>query len=304
MSIAERIGYASIFCLLLCWEASAQAPQQPGPAIDPLTEKILVAGASAILSLLTGYILYVVKESREPKKRLSYDLEVRHGLLGVEEQIAKDLSVSYKGRAAENITYVRCDVRNSGNTLIKDQFLRFDFGAQAQILDAYTDPVPPIEYDVEETDDLENVGSQRRYKIGHLEKRQDVGLRFVLSGTVQQEIIIIPFNEQGDVEVIPGSISRAADDRRLVERFIMFYILLILLPPLFRWIPGNLRDFALTALYILLVGAMVPLLLPFTRVVASAIIALGRRDKDAVSISGLHQEQDSTLNIVVGKTER
>jgi hypothetical protein len=302
MSMVSKIGYSVVFCLIASWPVWAQTPQQPTPTFDPLTEKFLIAGASAILSLLTGYILFQIKESREPKKRLSYDVEARRGLLGVEEQIAKDLSVSYKGRAAENITYVRCDVKNSGNTLIKDQFLRFDFGTEAQILDAYTDPAPPVEYGVAEVPDVEERTFQRRFKIGHLERRQDVGLRFVLSGTIQQEIKIIPFNEEGDVEVTPGSISRAADDRKLVQRFILLYVLLSLLPPVFRWLPGLFREFATSALYVLLVGAMVPLLLPFARVVASIMINLSQQpDKNAVSISGLHQEKESTLNIVIGK---
>jgi len=302
MSIISKIGYSVFFCLVASWEVWAQTPQPQNPTFDPLTEKFLIAGASAILSLLTGYILFQIKENREPKKRLSYDVEVRRGLLGVEEQIAKHLSVSYKGRAAENITYVRCDIKNSGNTLIKDQFLRFDFGAEAQILDAYTDPTPPAEYSVAQVPDVEERTFQRRFKIGHLEKRQDVGLRFVLSGTIQQEIKIIPFNEEGDVEVTPGSISRAADDRKLIQRFILLYVLLSLLPPVFRWLPGFFRDFATSALYVLLVGAMIPLLLPFARVVASIMINLGQQpDKNAVSISGLHQEKESTLNIVVGK---
>jgi hypothetical protein len=136
MSFGVRcVLYLSLY-LVATGQVWAQTPQQQAPTLDPLTEKFLIALASAILSLLTGYILFQVKESREPKKRLSYDMDIRHGLLGVEEQIAKHLSVSYKGQAAENITYVRCDIKNTGNTLIKDQFLRFDFGDNIQILDA------------------------------------------------------------------------------------------------------------------------------------------------------------------------
>jgi len=235
------------------------------------------------------------------KKQLSYDMEVRRGLLGVEEQIATCVSVSYKGRAAENITYVRCDIRNSGNSLVKDQFLRFDFGADAQILDAYTDPAPPIEYGVIETPDAEQSMFQRRFKIGHLEKRQEVGLRFVLSGS-QQEIKIIPFNAEGGVEVIPGSISRAADDRKLVQRFILLYLVLQFLPAVFRWVPGIFHDFTISVLYLIVFAAMLPLLQPFARVLASTVISLGQpEDKNAVTISGLHQEKESSLNINVSK---
>ena len=131
--------------------ALAQPAQASAPTLDPMTEKVLIAIVSAVLSLFTGYILFQLKERREPKKRLSYDLEIRHGLLGVEENIARYVSLTYKGHPADQITYVRCDVQNTGNTVIKEQYLHFDFGERTQVLDSYTDPIPPKEFGVAET---------------------------------------------------------------------------------------------------------------------------------------------------------
>jgi len=98
MSIILTAGWIAWLSLVASLQVWAQTPSPQTPTFDPLMEKFLIAAASAILSLLTGYILFQIKESREPKKQLSYDMEVRRGLLGVEEQIATCVSVSYKGR--------------------------------------------------------------------------------------------------------------------------------------------------------------------------------------------------------------
>lgn len=50
--------------------------------VDPLTEKILIAAVSAFLSLVGGFLLLKAKARDEPRKRLSYDLEEKGGLVG------------------------------------------------------------------------------------------------------------------------------------------------------------------------------------------------------------------------------
>lgn len=209
----------------------AQPSQATTSAIDPITERVMIAIVSAILSLITGYILFQLKERREPRKRLSYDLEARHGLLGMEESISRYISVNYKGRAADKITYVRCDVKNTGNAVIKGQYLRFQFGERGEILDAYTEPVPPREYDVSEVEDTGLQPYEKRYRIQHLEKQQQVGFRFVVNDPAEAEVRVIPYNEEGDVEVVAGSVSRAADDRRLTEQFVFLFVLSLIVPP-------------------------------------------------------------------------
>lgn len=291
-----------VFAALMHSCVQAQTNSSTSIGLDPLTEKTLIAVVSAVLSLITGYILLQLKERREPKKRLSYDLEMRHGLIAVEESISRNVSLNYKGQPADKLTYVRCDIKNTGNSVVKAEFIRFEFGHGSRILDAYMDPPPPREYGVSEVSDGDVIQHERRYRISHLEKQQKVGFRFVLSDAPETEPTIIPFNDEGDVEVAAASITRAADDRRLVEQFMYLFILSLIVPPVFRLLPGILRDGALVLVYGILAVAMLPLLRPVSRSIAGAIAALGRAPEPTVSIGHLNQQPGSALSIASGRS--
>lgn len=279
--------------------ALSQVTQTPSTGFDPFTEKVLVAIVTAILTLIVGYILFQLKERREPRKRLSYDLKTRHGLVAIEESIARYISLTYKGRSADKLTYVRCDIKNTGNTVIKAEFLRFEFSEGSQILDAYTEPLPPREYGVSEIAEPSLKPHERRYQIQHLEKQQQVGFRFVLSDTPEPEPRIVPFNEDGDVEVTAASISRAADDRQRIEHFIYLFVLSLIISQVFSLLPAFL-GIALSFMYGILGIAMLMLLKPFSRAVAMAIVNFGRPQQPEISISQLKQEKGASLSIAAG----
>ena len=162
LHILERASCVALM-VLFPFNTSAQVAQTGSH--EDLFQKVTIAMVSAILSLFGGYLLLLLKERREPKRRLSYDLEVRRGLLGIEESIARFVELTYKGNAASNVAYVRCDVRNTGNTVIKDQYLRFDFEAGSSVLDSYTDPLPPKEFGVEEAPEAEPQAHEKRFRI-------------------------------------------------------------------------------------------------------------------------------------------
>ena len=250
LKLLVALSYAAAM-LTFSSTVMAQATQAGTPASDTLSGKVEIAIVSAALSLLGGYILLLLKERREPKKRLSYDLDIRRGLLGVEELIARYVQLTYKGNAATNITYVRCDVKNTGNAVVKDQYLRFQFDERGNVLDSYTDPVPPKEFGVAEAPELDQRPYERRFKIQHLEKQQQVNFRFVISGPPEREVKLIPYNPEGDVEVTAASISRTADDRRAAELFVFFFVLTLILPPVFHRLPffQFIVDAAVSLLY-------------------------------------------------------
>lgn len=286
--------------IAFCFFPSAEFSQASLPStaeLDPLTEKVFIAIVSAVLSLITGYVLLQIKERREPRKRLSYDLETRHNLVTVEENISRNVSLMYKGLSTEKLSYVRCDVKNTGNSVIKSEYLRFEFADGSRILDAYTEPPPPKEYGVSEVEEAGLRQHERRYLISHLEKQQQVGFRFVLTDMAELEPKIIPFNEEGDVEVVVASISRAADDRRFLGQFVYLFVLSLIIQPIFRFLPGSLGDIALAIVSIIFGVAMLPLLKPVSRTLAGAIIALDRPKQEVVSIANVHQEESAILSI-------
>jgi hypothetical protein len=126
----KRITLLPLVAAICCLFGPTAFAQEAAQAVDfsnTLSGKIAIAGISAFLSLLTGYILYYLKDRKEERKRLSYDVEFKKGMLGIEERLSKDLNVTYKGRSAENITYVRCEILNSGTSIVRKQRLRFEF---------------------------------------------------------------------------------------------------------------------------------------------------------------------------------
>jgi hypothetical protein len=281
--------------------ASPMAFAQANPAnvagVNPLLEKVLIAIVSATLSLITGYILLQLKERREPRKRLSYDVEIRPGLVSVEESVAHNVSLTYKGRSAEKLAYVKYDIKNTGNSIVKGEYLRFEFAEGCEVLDSYTEPRPPKEYGVVEIYDRDLLSNERRYLIAHLEKQQQVGFRFILTKAVDPEPRVIPFNEEGDVDFSATSISRASDDRRLVEQFIRLFLLSIIVPPIFRFLPAPLDDVALGFVYMILGFALIPLVTPFSRTIARVISAIGSPSQSGISIANLNQEQGACMSI-------
>jgi hypothetical protein len=287
------------FLLPSILESAASNPTQA--PLDPTVEKILIAIVTATLSLITGYILFQIKESKEPKKRLSYDLEARHGLIDIEESIARDVSLTYKGTTTEKLTYVRCDVRNTGNTVIKSEFLRFEFPFGCRVLDSYMEPIPPREYKVSQINEDGLAEHERKYLVGHLEKQQQVGFRFVISDAGNTETKLHPFNDEGDVEVLKTVIASAADDRREIERFVYLFIIGLILPPGFRFLPRFLGDIAQILVYLLLATAMIPLVKPFSRSIATVIASLGSERQPSLSIGQVNQADRASISIAIGQ---
>jgi TRAP-type C4-dicarboxylate transport system permease small subunit len=277
--------------------AFAQASQVQQAQLDPLSEKIPIALVSAALSLITGYILLQVKERREPRKRLSYDLEIRPGFVTAEEGVADKISITYNGQPAENLSYIRFNIRNTGTKVVKNEFLRFEFSAGSQILDAYTEPTPPSEYGVSEITAPLLDPNQRKYCVSHLEKTQAVGFRFILAGKSDPDPKLFPFNEEGDVEVTAASVSRAADDGRIAVSFIQLFLLSLIVPPMLTFLPYPFLGIAQSIAYMIIGIGMLPLLIPFSRVLSATIINLAQPRRPSIAIENLHQERGAGISI-------
>lgn len=280
----------------------AQPEERVSGTITSLSEKLIIAAVSAVLSLLGGYILLQMKERREAQKRLSYDLAVRY-VLGVDDVIAKDIDITYKNRPASQIIFVSCDVQNIGNRVVKEQFLRFAFGESGTVLDSYLDPQPPREFGVAEVADDGLPAHERKFVIKHLERDQRVGFRFIVSGIIESDVKVYPHNESGDVEVLLGTVRKTRDDRATFEKFIVFFLIGSIVPPIFYQIPDEIGDLAGFLVSSLIALVLLPLLRPTARVIASGIANLGRgTGAQTVTFNDLHQEQSSELTIAIGTT--
>ena len=236
--------------------------------------KVAIAGVSAVLSFLGSFLLNQIKQSKEPKQQLSYDLTITKGLLSFAKNVENKVKVLYDGRDAENLFHVTCMVRNSGNSVIKNEFIRFGFSEGSQVVDFYYDPKPEREMGVDEVKEKELTEFEKKYKIGHIESGQEVGFCFVVNGKKDFDVKLHPFNEQGGVAFLPKSVSRDADDYSLVKRFITLYIWLLFLPGIFNLIPSPIGNFASNIVRLAIFVSMFPYIAPFAKQVTTVLFKL------------------------------
>ena len=260
--------------LLFTLDANAQQASQLEDFSNTTLGKIAIALISAVLSLLVGYILLYVKERREPSKRLSYNAEFRKGMLGIEERLSRDLSVTYKGRPAENISYVKCDLLNSGSSVIRLQRIRFEFSEGTEILDCKIDPRPPKEVGLAPFDGADDGKNELTYIFAQLERLRKISFHFVVIGDTSAGIQLFGVNEEKeDVEIAPGDVLSTADDRRLLERVFLIYFLTLFAPHVLFAIPffGNI---AAGIFYLIATVAVLPYLPVTARTCARLITTL------------------------------
>ncbi len=242
---------------------------------------VSIAAVGAVLAFLFSFLLSQITERRKPRKQLSYDLEVEKGLVKIEKNIEKKVKTFYNNKEIGSLFHVICDIKNTGNKVIKNEFIRFEFPQGTELIDFYYDPKPERELDVSEVADPELQSNEKKFKIGHFEHGQKVGLRFILSGNVDIEPRIHSFNEEGDVEFIPRSISKALDERLQVTRFIHLYLLFIIVPSIFGIFGGGgLGSIAAGIARLAILISMIPVLKPTSIVIADAIMRLARPRDD------------------------
>jgi hypothetical protein len=300
-----RIRYTKIFVYTLIgfWLAfsssaaaqssirSTQAGIIPVPVPGSIQEKILIAIASGALSFLSGYILLELKERRTPKKRLSYDLTVKKGLVIVDDEISDDISLYYKGKSAGKLSYVRVDIKNTGSTVVKNEFIRFSFNDDSKILNIFHDPIPPPEIGISEIGDEPN---NHRYKISHIERQQCVSFCFIVESPGEVLPEMHPFNEEGDVEFTASSIAKEADEQTKLERFIYFSILWVFISVWASVMPGG--EIFFTFFFAIFSFSAMPLIRPVARIIAATLLSMGQSGHPTLNIEN-DKEGLVTVNI-------
>jgi hypothetical protein len=295
------------FLVALCEIAlnSVEALAQDKAAAEDFSSttlgKVAIAVISATLSLFVGYILLYLKERREPTKRISYNTEAKKGMLGIEERLAQDLSVLYKGKSATNIYYVRCELLNTGSSIVRDQQVRFEFPAGTEVLDWSVDPKPPKELGLNSANVNDDGPNEKTFTFKHMEKTQKVIFHFVVVGDSPGEVRVYGYNAEDDVQVVAGEIGAATDDRRILERFLFIYLMTIFIPPIlshlrFFGIVTMTVDLAVALFYAIAAIAVFPILPDVARIV-SRLIASAKPTSTSISVGHL---ESSTLVVGTG----
>lgn len=281
------------------------AEDRPSILNSDLGQKVGLALFSALLSF--GAALYFAhrKSREEPIKRISYTTDVQPGLVSIDEAIADEVTVRYKSSTVDKLSLVSVDIYNSGNTVVKDEEIRFEFPTGAEIIETRFDPPLKPEVPVEAVDASV---SNPKYRLRHLERGQRVGFRFVVASSgVLARPELHPFNEAGDVDFAPGRADDVARDdaRSHVSRFVFLLGLVWLIPPLAYVLPLEEFNNSVAAfIRIALVAMMLPHFPYFVESVTSRLIGTSRTERNASSGIQIDYIRDSSVVISQHPDER
>jgi hypothetical protein len=238
----QKILLFLLFCLYLGLQfVFAEEPNsimQPQLNIQnkDFIEKIILAVTGAIFGGLIGffsnYLLAKRKEKNESKE-LSYEIETKKVITKGESPIKDRIGILYNDNPVNNLSFVSLRVRNSGEIVVKDEQLRFEFPSNTIILDSYLEPPPEPELAVSEIIESQKARSsfERIFKVGHLVKDKSVNFNFVINGA-DPNLKIHDYNEGGDVKFNEASVNRAKNDAEILREFLIINFIIILFYPL------------------------------------------------------------------------
>jgi len=236
------------------------------------SQNVAVTVLSAVLAFLGGYALAGISTKSGSGKRLSYSLDIETGLVNIEKNIKQRVKILYENKEVINLSNLRFDIENTGNSVVKSQEIRFEFSSEARILDFYFDPQPLPEMKVEQISDPGLREFERKCRIGHIEKGQKLGMRFIVTSDSEIKLIPHPYNENGDVEFLSRSTTKTLSEREQVANFLTLLIMYFVIPPvfsLFSLSPFSESIAGVVRLVILLV--LFRFIVPFSEVIAELI---------------------------------
>lgn len=264
-----------------------------------LWEKIIVALVSAILSFLGAMQLDRFKKKREPRKQISYEKMLHRGIVSVDEEIRRKTQVLYDKKELREPYRLSFNFENSGNSLIKSQNIRFKFPSECNIVDTYLAPVPEPEIGFEEIIDSSLGLNEKKFKISHFEVGQSVNFRFILSGSLEKDVEIHPFNEEGNVTLIEHSAVQALTEKDKLSKFLWLLFLLWVLPQVFYIIPlGDISELGAGLQRLGIIIYLLPLLKPVAWLVAHKFMTLGTFQQQGTTVAVQDVDPGATVNIL------
>lgn len=259
-------------------------------ATDDLTTKIVLLVIGAAIGFAFTLASDRIRARREPKKRLSFDLSVGATLASVPDVLAQKVSVTFGDAPVHGQLFeATCAVDNTGNQVVKEQYLRLSFGEGAKVLDAFYLEPPPPEYGVTDETPPDAPAGDHRWKIAHLEVGQRVAFGLLVSAPTPAPPAIHGYNEEGGVELTSRTVTAIEDDAGHVRPLVVILMLAWLLPAIPLVIFGDILNQGLRM-------ALLILALPHIRPVAHLI---GRRAK-----SWGEQQPPADLSINNTRAER
>lgn len=206
--------------------------------VDSTALQILVPIGSAVLGFVSSYSLERIRRRREPTHRISWEATTERAVIDAPPDVRSGIAISYNGSPVVDLAAVTCRISNTGNRVVKHQFVRFEFSPGSQILSSRLDPAPPRELSAVRVGDREIGSWEAVYEIGHFEKGQDVTVKILASGRNLEDWKIYSFNDAGDVEFQRRDVSRRRQDEEHVIPFFSYLIAMLVFASVFAPIAG------------------------------------------------------------------
>jgi len=300
--------FSVIFFVTASSVAYAQIPNSSSNESNIFLDKsflqnVAVAFLSAVLAFLSGYALAGIGKKTRSGKKLSYSINIESGLVNVEKNIKDKVKVIYETEEIVNLSNVKFELLNNGDSVVKSQEIRFEFPQTTRILDFYFDPQPQPEMKVEKVHDTSIKEFEKKCRIGHIEKDQQLGVRFIVTGDSEINLIPHPFNENGDVEFISRSTAKTLSEKEQISRFLSLFAMYFLIPPIFSAFSyiGELMA-GVVRLTILL--SLFRFIVPFSEVVADVITSWLKNKDNQISQGVSFDHISAQGDLCIGNVEQ
>jgi hypothetical protein len=276
-------------------------PAQANPFLDKaFLQNVALTVLSAVLAFLGGYALAGISKRSGSGKRLSYNLDVETGLVNVEKNVKERVKVLYEGKEIVNLSNIKVDIENTGNSVVRSEEIRFEFLQGTQVLDFYFEPTPEPEMNVEKMTNSGVREFERKCRIGHIEKGQKLGVRFVVTSDSDIQLKLHPYNEHGDVEFVSRSATKTLSEREQVARFLSLLIMYLVIPPIFSIFSlFPFSEIVAGVVKLALLLALFRFIVPFSEVIAELVskwLSFEGKDSQALSfLEGVKVEGDLTV---------
>lgn len=236
-------------------------------------QNIIVTILAAILAFLSGYTLSQINQKRSVKL-LPYNLEIDTGLVNMDREIKDKVKVFYEGQEIENLSHVKIDLENTGNSAIKSEEIRFEFLQETRILDFYFDPVPEPEMKVEKIRDPNLREFECKCRVGNIGRDGKLGVRFIVTGDSAVEPKLHSYNENDDVKLVSRATTKILSNKEKVSKFLSLLIMYFVVPPVFNFFGSPLSSLMAGIVRIPLLFFMFRFIVPFSEVIAELISKL------------------------------
>lgn len=241
--------------------------------VEALSNKYLLALVASLFGFLFSMLLEWRRNRRIPRKQLSWEIYIDTRLVEIESSLAGQVLVSYSGNPVENLTSVNFKVTNTGNSVVKNQFLRFAFPERAKMLEATLDPAPEPELGVRDVSESADSHRERRFELGHMEVGQSVGFHFIADGGDWSSWTgVHPFNAEGGVDFQRRDVARVKADQEHIRPFFIYLVILLVVPFIFDVSTSPAFGIARLVCSLVLVVLLIPHLWPVARLVERLVI--------------------------------